>query len=60
MRMHWWDWIGVITGVAGLALALWTYWREQETRAKLAAKQNELNEALSSLKRAREFMKLDH
>jgi hypothetical protein len=54
--MHWWDWIGVITGVVGLVLAVWTNWREQQARTQLAAKEKELDEALSSLKRAREFM----
>jgi hypothetical protein len=54
--MHWWDWIGVITGVAGLGLAIWSYWRELHAREKLADKEKELAEALASLKRAREFM----
>jgi hypothetical protein len=54
--MHWWDLVSVITGVVGVALAIWTHLRELQARAELTKKENELNIALASLKRAREFM----
>ena len=54
--MHWWDWVGLITGIVGLALAILSHWREAKVRGELAQKKSELEEALASLKRAREFM----
>ena len=48
-NMHWWDAVGVITGVLGLAFAFWSHSKEQRVRKQLEEKQTELDNTLGRL-----------
>lgn len=49
-NMHWWDAVGVFTGVVGLALAFWSHARERRVTKLLEDKQAELDRTLTTLK----------